>query len=431
MHSYFYNRNLIYTIALKIWSAIAGFLVLAVLTITLNKNEIGYYYLFYSTLAIQGILELGILTVTQNYISKYYYGKNFSDIQYKVKFKKLIGAINTYFLFITFIYFILINIILMISINEECPDKNFYISWVLFSIASCLNFFIMPNYTILDGLGKFATSSIIKLISSVLSIVIFIICIYSDFGIVSAGIYQLSIFLSSVAMLYSLNKSLFKFRIEFKHLYLFIRKNFVFQKNMVLTMIAGYFIFSLYVPFTFRNYGPIPAGQIGLIISTFGLLLSISNSFMQTNVPNLVSAINNKDYEKEKNIFKKCFINSILFSVFSCTFVYITIFTLRQYELMNYYMDKFPDNYIILVFSFYFLANSLCANFSIYLRTKNKEIFTSENLIMGIITIILLFFLTDISYWLYITIIPTIFILLFPVMYYRKFNIDRKINEFV
>ncbi|QWD74558.1 hypothetical protein FD961_01640 [Polynucleobacter sp. TSB-Sco08W16] len=426
-----YNKNIIFTIAFKIWGAIAGLLVVAVLPATFSKNELGYYYLFQSILAVQGILELGMLTVTQNYISKNYYGLDLIDVKNNRIFKNISNAIKTYFLFTATLYFIVVNIIFIASTNEYFLDGYVYLSWVIFSIASCLNFYLLPNFMILEGLGKFSVSSVIKLTSSLISILIFIACIYLGFGLMSAGIYQSAILLSTGLIFYSFNKNIFKLKINIRYLYIFIRKNYYFQRNMMITMVSGYFIFTLYVPFIFRKYGAIMAGQVGLLISILGFLLSISNGFMQTNIPKLINLLKNKHIEKANFIFNKCFMHSLLFSMLSCIFFNIFIELLRRQGLMNFYLDKFPDKYIILIFSLHFLANAFCANISIYLRAKDKEIFVKENIIMGVITINLLFWLDDIPFRLYVAIVTSVFTLLSPVMYYKKFISERRRNEFI
>jgi O-antigen/teichoic acid export membrane protein len=196
-------------------------------------------------------------------------------------------------------------------------------------------------------------------------------------------------------------------------------------------MVAGYLIFSLYVPFIFRKYGAIQAGQIGLLMSLLGFLLRISNSFMQTNVPNIIKLISNKDTKKAYYIFKKNFLISLIFAILSCISLYISFEILRSQGLLRDYIDKFPDKYIILIFLLHFLANAFCSNLSIYSRAKNKEIFVKENVIMGIITVNLLFWLNGITFGLYVTIITAAFTILLPIMYYRKFVIEKKMDKFI
>ena len=85
-----------------------------------------------------------------------------------------------------------------------------------------------------------------------------------------------------------------------RYAYSWKEKFFKLQWRYAISWASGYFIFQMYTPVMFHFYGPVEAGKVGLSITLWMAVFSISNSWIYAIVPRLNIHISQKKMERTR-----------------------------------------------------------------------------------------------------------------------------------
>lgn len=420
------NKNLGLMLIHKLWTSLAGLIIIAVLPLYLSVNELGYFYLFQSTLAVQALVELGITSITQTYISQNFINVNKEKLKENKEFEYLLKQIVSYYSVATILFFIFANLIFFYSANNILMSEKILYAWMLYSIFSSANLYLSYQFAILDGLNKISISSLIRITSSLSGIVVLIIVLNFDLSILSASAYQSALFIISIIGLkisgYQLNK------ICFGKIYIvtLMKKIYAFQKQLVFVWISGFLTFSLFVPLTMKYFGPQNAGKLGLTMAIMGGLMALSNTFVQVKMPTITHKLFNDENKKDAlDLFKESLRNAIIFIMSATVILNIIIYYLNSSNIINIYMEKLLSKDLIIILSIHLIANVYCTALSLFSRGHGKEIFVKEYFTIAIITLLIMIVIiniekTNFNIFLHASLMP--FILLGPLLIRRKFK---------
>ena len=215
--------------------------------------------------------------------------------------------------------------------------------------------------------------------------------------------------------------------IKFKNLKMLLKIPINFNKY-ALTWINGYLIFSLYVPFAFKYFGPVQAGIFGMTIACFGIPITIGNSLFQARMPAFSMLLEKKSYKKTLDLFKKTLISSVLACFFIGSFLILIIHFLRISNFFVDYNDRVVQLNLLIIFLIYAVANTYSSCLSLFYRSDNKEIFTKPSLVLAIFTFLGIYITKDLSFNHFI-IIPFSIFIFFTIFIYTKIFL-RRFNKY-
>ncbi|MDE9550833.1 hypothetical protein [Xenorhabdus bovienii] len=394
------------TLLSRLWTIIAGAILLLLIPMYLTEPEQGYYFTFSSLIAAQIFFELGFnYVVTQmighemaglTYNNKMGFSGNSKNLN-RVLF--LIGMLKKWYGTISIIFFIIISCggYYFFNKNGHLSLSDWAPAWFAIVAFTAINLFISPYLAILEGIGLVGNVAGLKLFQSIIGYLgLFILLLLGN------GLYSISILSGSMAicscvwLFYNHNHIILNKSPKNNTKIISWKKDiFPFQWRIALSWLSGYFIFQLINPIIFSNQGEIEAGRIGLTLTVFSTILSLSMSWVTAKSPVMAKLIAENKFKELDQLFKKIAIKSgVANFIILITFVLVVIFV-REYEFSI--SERLTNTKILLLLVLVSVANHFIFSAATYMRAHKKEPLLWNSLISGILVVITISNLSKIS----------------------------------
>ena len=396
-----FDRATVVTVINRLWAMGAGLITLTLIAKSFAPEIQGYYYTFYSLIALQVFVEMGfnyaiiqLVSHEKANLNWQITGSLIGNSLSQEKIQALLKLVVLWFISGA----ILLAIILipggLMFFIDKYDGNNFYgligFPWIL--LVTCTGMVLLLNayLAVLEGCGKIEEVAGIRLIQSVatsLGIWGALLCgggLYAPFiGSVFAiffGIYFIYLRFRVFIRQYS------NFRVSMSSLK-WKKEIFPFQWRIGLSWISGYFIFQGLTPIIFMYVGPVAAGQFGMTMQIFGAIGQIAVVWVSTRAPEFgVLIAKGQKQELDKIFFSKLLQSFIVLAVviFGCTFLYLILNYLNSPYLLR--IVSWP---LLAIFVLTAFANNAVIAESIYLRAHKEEPFMALSLANGLITLVL------------------------------------------
>lgn len=370
----------------KLWLLIAAPVTAYLITINFSVTLQGYYYTFFSIVALQIFVELGLGSVIQQFAghewSKLKIDENGNINGDEQALSRLISITNfatKWFVISSLIAFfgLLFGGYFFFSTKSE-DGIHWFLPWVGLCITTAISILITPYWSILEGCNQVNKLYSFRLLQSIITTLVAWIVLF-----LKAGLW-LSFLTGVVSLVCAFLFIRFKYFIFFKCL---VRKNpqnsIISWKNDMLPMqwrislswLSGYLLFSFITPVLFRFQGAETAGRFGMTNSIVTTLGSIAISWLIPKVPEFTILVAQKKYnELDKLLFKILTIISIVFIILSIvTYLIFYFASIIKVPFMTYFISRLlPLNIIIylLISHFFYIITT---PFSYYMRAHKKE----------------------------------------------------------
>lgn len=399
------NRAIIYTVGARLIQGCGGIFTLFFISKYLSVNQQGYYYTFGSILALQLFFEMGLSGILSQFTaheavhlrwnSYRFEGSEFhlKRLSSLIRFSLKWFGVAALFLFI----FLLISGFLFFDTYSAASGVDWKYPWILLVSTTALNLFVTPLLSYLEGLGRVKDVARMRLIQQCVSIVCVWLALIGGGGLFAAGIASLVTILVALVWLLSSNqyrilKSVWE---NFdKHVVVSWKKEiFPYQWKIAVSWMSGYLSFSAFNPIIFATEGVKMAGQMGMTMTVLSGIMSLSLSWITTQVPQLSGYIALKEFSKSDNLFFKTFKQgSLICAISSLLFIGGLEFICEQHlEVTNRFL---PIAFVIILTCINFI-NVVVTFLATYLRCFKKEPFLYMSLAMGISITISSIFLGD------------------------------------
>lgn len=336
------NRAVGYGITTRVWSLLAGPITILIIASKFSAEQQGFYYTFYSLLAIQIFFELGLSTVIIQFTSHEFallkWGQNgtiegedaargrFLDIARK--------SVFFYFFAALLLVVVLIPIGLAFFNNNSHTSINFSwrLPWVLAVMGTAGNLFLMPFYSSILGSGEVAAINRRQLIGSVIGNTIMWVFIWIGWGLYAIFAYNLGNFISLSAYFIQTKKQYVK---QVLNSFLKVSQNgnqiswwrdiWPMQWKIAISWVSGYFIYQLFNPVLFHYQGPVAAGQMGITLTLSNGLLGICLAWVMARNPDFGKLIAQRNWHLLDKIFYKILIQSSCVGIIGATSAWIVL----------------------------------------------------------------------------------------------------------
>ena len=164
------------TLLLRIWTLIAGAAMVFVITITLSKNEQGYYFTFASILGLQILFELGLNQVIVQLISHEMAFVSFSDVNgfqgddLRInRIKSIIALFRKWYRVAASIFFsvTLALGLWMFWLEGSIPLDQLVGPWFILVLTTSLSLLMSPLLAVIEGFDKVGQVARLRLIQSI------------------------------------------------------------------------------------------------------------------------------------------------------------------------------------------------------------------------------------------------------------------------
>ena len=397
------DKSTLITILSRASSAVLGVLVLFLLSQKLTQVEQGYYFTFYSVLALQFIFDLGFSTIIKQFVGsevgKYKLALKCRNdgiagsITDNIKLLEMIRFIIKWYSLLVVVISVILIVIGLLFFKQSEDNVNWFFPWIVIVIFTAVNLFNLALLSVCEGLDKILQVSKVILLQSLIAPIGVIIALYLDLKLYSPSVgLFIKILISFFGILYIAGPIL---RTAFCNA---SSNSFVWKKDMLpmqwrmfVSILCGYIILQLFTPLSFKFLGAIYAGQIGLSLNVIQLIVSISSVVYLIKIPIYSSLIGENKVADANQLFRSN--AKISFSLLATIFIIFLSFIYLSTSLNLPYLAELSSRFLPLkelfllciAYFIYMLFSSL-ASFSRCFREElflKQSIFTSLFIIIG------------------------------------------------
>jgi O-antigen/teichoic acid export membrane protein len=395
---------------------LTGPITLLIIAATLTKEELGFYYMFFSLIAMSQLLEVGVGSVLKSYYSYEVPVNRKYTIENKSNIFALYMFARKWYLLLSLLFFI-IGIIsgeaTFQSYNDDILWKG---PWYTLLFVACINLLLLPIKSYIEGMQYQLKLNFINIKSQVAMAISLWVALYFNFGLYSVALSQASgvviffiCYYKDKDLKVEKTKTYDTFGTVFKKLLPLLKKTGI-------VWFLGYFYWNSFNFITFNMLGAQTAGVIGLSIALARAGMGVAGSIVISQLTVFSNLIANNKEKESFIIYKKYAFYSLLLLLFG----YVIFIFGMLFKPDFYFFEKvLPIKQIMYLFTFFFIAH-LVSLLDSYTRSYKVELFVFVQLFNSIFTPLMFFcsIYFDIEYFI-LPIVSAVLVLIFT---YRKFN---------
>ncbi len=404
------DKAIRYVIFGKLISVLTGLLLILLISHYLSKDAQGYYYTFNSVVALQIIFELGLSTVIIQFASH-----EMSALKYNVFERDIIGEsinkkryLSLFKLAIKWYAAIALLILLVVGpvgyiffTQENDLGVHWQGAWLLLTIATALNIFLVSVLSIAEGTGLVADVNKMRMYQSLLAGILAVSLLVCGFGLYAT---------SAIALAGTIIFSIFSYK-HFKNIFFqafkcesecisggisWRHEIFPMQWRIALSWISGYFIYFAMTPIAFKYFGAAYAGQLGMSLTLCNMVMATGLAWISTKYPRWGVMVSSKQQAELSKSFKNAVMQSTLFVLAGLAGVYISLWLLKLSG--SNIGERFLELQDFFFLSVAIIGNHLVACGATYIRAHKTEKMTLASCIMALLTITTMWFMAYSGY---------------------------------
>ena len=331
------DRAIAFTVLARGWSSLAGIGTLTLIARFLSPAEQGFYYTFYSLVAMQIVFELGfsvvILQAASHEAAHLHIAPNGAVTGPEQAHARLASvlqkSVRWYTVAAALMFFTLVPVGLAFfrhaAARPGVQAVRFGLPWALVVLASSCTFQIDPLFSFLEGCGYVPEVARTRLRQSVAGTLLGWSAFLLHRGLFAPGCMILGQAAMGAALVWTkrdlllplLRHATAAFRIDWH------AEVWPFQWRIAVSWLAGYLTAQLFNPILMSFRGPVEAGQMGMSLNVCGTLSSMAIAWMNTKASPFGRMIARKDYETLDRTFFRALWQSTAAAVLACSIVWL------------------------------------------------------------------------------------------------------------
>ena len=391
------DRAIAFTVLGRFWSALAGILTILLIARYLTPREQGYYYTFYSLVALQIVFELGFSFVILQLAAHERASLTFlpgGDVEGDaVAHSRLASvlqkAIRWYFAAGLLMALALIpaGFVFFRAHQSAGAAVAWRAPWCLLVMAAMLAFQVDPVFSFLEGCGFIAEVAQRRLTQAVLGSLLAWAALLSHHGLYSPAMVILGQVGVGIAFLLSSRHR----RLIAGLLFYPVRQHFVgwkreiwpFQWKIAISWMCGYFIFQIFSPILFAYQGPVAAGQMGMSLNIATAIGSVTLAWMNTkSSPFGALVAKGRFAELDRLFFRTLWQSTVLLVIGATIFLFALLVGERSFPgLANRVLPAWAFS-LLLVNT---ILNHIIVSQALYLRAHKQEPFLVPTIISALL----------------------------------------------
>lgn len=396
------DKDLLNTGLSQIYRLVSGPMMLLFIPLFLTQEEQGYWYTFTSLAALAIFADLGFSNIILQFAAH-----EFAFLRFKkngeiegdyVHLHKLADFFRFSVKWLGVIVSIVFPLIILygfyfINLKED-ENITWRIPWIIYAFSSAIVFIYSSLLYFFEGCNSVAKVELIRFKISVITSVITLLSLFFEIKLYALAFSLMISFLYGLYMLYK------NFNIAMKQLWNMSKIQYYSWKKEFFNLIwryalswcSGYFIFQLFVPFSFNYYGSIFAGKVGLSMSVWTAAMSISNIFLVSKTPFLNILISKKQWNEIDILLKNIFIKSLGIYITGIIIYYII------YDILYdkfFVFQRLLDIHLMIISAVCWLLHLIVNTIAVYLRAHKKEPLMYISILWGIYVFLSTFFIVN------------------------------------
>jgi O-antigen/teichoic acid export membrane protein len=392
-HTLGVDRAVAFTVLARGWSSLAGIGTIVLIARFLSPAEQGFYYTFYSIVALQIVFELGFSVVilqTASHEAAHLqiaadgtitgpaaaHGRLADILQKSVRWYTAGAALMALCLMPVGLAFF--------RHADRGPravaSVHYVLPWLFVVLASACTFQIDPLFSFLEGCGYVPEVARTRLRQSVCGTVLGWSAFLLHLGLFAPGCFILGQALAGGYLIYTkrplllplLRHAIGGFRINWRD------EVWPFQWRIAVSWLAGYITSQLFNPILLNSRGPVEAGQMGMSLAVCGTLTQMAVAWMNTKAAPFGRLIARQQYADLDRSFFRALWQSFAAAVLGCTAVWLGVALLGKWGIRshgNLLASRFLAPVPLAMLLFGTLGNIIVFAEALYLRAHKQEKF--------------------------------------------------------
>ncbi len=342
----------------------------------------GYYYTFFSLMALQVFIELGLGVVVIQFASHEWTklrlnrsGAVEGDERALSRLRSIaVIALKWHFVGALVFGFGLTIGGLLFFARKSNADIYWSAPWIALCLMTAVILFLMPVWSLLEGCNQVAQVYRYRLAESLVRSLSLWGAILLGAGLWALPIAGLACLLWGLIFLVSKYRRFFlslRYQKSSGEPVRWSSEMFPMQWRIAVSWLSGYFVFSTFTPILFQYHGPIVAGQMGLTWSLAGLLTSFSMAWINPKAPVLGMLAAKRDRKAMDRLLGRLTQIILAVSVLGALLLFLGVVSLHELNipLSQRILGPLPTGLFLLAT----ILVAVSMPFSAYLRAHKKE----------------------------------------------------------
>jgi uncharacterized membrane protein len=391
------DRAILYTVMARFWSGLAGLVTLVVIARYLTPSEQGYYYTFYSLVALQIVFELGFSFVVLQLAAHERAQLSFlpggeivgdavahsrlaSVLQKCVRWYVAAGVLMACVLIPAGLYF-------FSSHQRSGAPLGWKLPWCLLVVATMLAFQIDPVFSFLEGCGFVQQVAHRRLVQAILGSALAWSAMIIHHGLYAPALIIFGQVAVGMAFMFSgMHKPLLRGLLAYpvrEHAVAWRAEIWSFQWKIAVSWLAGYFIYQLFSPVLFAYQGPVAAGQMGMSMSIAAAVGSVGLAWMSTKASPFGALVaRGKFRELDRIFFKTLWQSTVVVTVGAAALLTIYIVAAPYYPKIAL---RILPPWVLGLLLLNTIMNHVVCSQALYLRAHKQEPFYVQAIISAVL----------------------------------------------
>ncbi|MDQ6623535.1 MAG: hypothetical protein M3Y86_08635 [Verrucomicrobiota bacterium] len=289
------DRPVAYTIAARVWAAVAGPVTLFFVVRYLTSQEQGFYYTFGSILGLQVFFEIGLASVVGLSASHERAKLDWSnegtlegDPLAKARLASIFKTGSRWYLAISAIFVAIVLPFGLLFFAKHQPTElqvSWRGPWLSVVVVQAANLAITPLLALLEGCGLVGEVALVHIWRTIIGSVLSWALLLLHWKLFVAPVFNCVSLLCTLTWI-ALYKRAFLLNLlrtkTIEGALEWSKEVWPFQWKMALSSISGYFIFLCFNPVLFAYHGAAAAGQMGMTLSIMGTLSATASAWIAT-----------------------------------------------------------------------------------------------------------------------------------------------------
>ena len=391
------DRAIVFTVFGRFWSAFVALITVLLIARYLSPSQQGYYYTFFSLVALQIVFELGFSFVILQLAahecthltflpggdiagSAVPHSRLASVLQKAVRWYSVAAVLMALVVLPAGLYFFSTH-------HKSGTEIAWKAPWCLLVLSATLTFQIDPVFSFLEGCGYVAQVARTRLMQSMLGAVLSWTAMLTHHGLFSPAMMIIGQAAAGIIFLFTSPRrdlliGLFRFKVQ-EHFVSWRREIWPFQWRIALSWLCGYFIFQIFTPVLFAYQGPIVAGQMGMSLTVSSGIGSIAIAWMSTKAPVYGNLIARREFSQLDKIFFTALRQSTVLVILGAS-TFLLFLQLAETRFPHLSSRVLPPRIFILLLLTTIMNHVMFCE-AIYLRAHKREPFLGITVIGSIL----------------------------------------------
>jgi len=391
------DRAIAYTVIGRAWQVMAGVVTVLLIAKFLTPSEQGYYYTFFSLVALQIVFELGFSFVVLQLAAHERAQLTFlpdgrvegdavahsrlaSVLQKAVRWYSVAGMLMAVALLPAGFLFFGEHQPMGAAVAWRAP-------WCLLVLAATLAFQIDPVFSFLEGCGFVAQVAYRRFVQAILGSFLAWSAMVTHHGLYSPAMVILGQVTVGLAYLLSsklrpLMKNLLYYPVG-KHSVRWRSEIWPFQWRIAVTWICGYFIFQLFSPVLFAYQGAVAAGRMGMSLNIATAIGGITLAWMATKASPFGAMVSRRQFaELDRLFFRTLWQSTLLLTAGEVAFLIVLL--IARHSFPKFAMRVLPP-WVFALLLLYTIMNHIVYSEALYLRAHKCEPLMIQSIISAVL----------------------------------------------